>query len=163
MTPVENLQNALTICPGEHTGWAYWNGGEVPAEVGQFNSIIPKTAKTLDCQLKQMREEFSLLTLKFTDLKHVYVEGIELLNSNIISANALKRGKLQKLSYRIDVFSKICQELSIDFTVISANRWKGQIGDDEVSLQVYRSIQQYYPQTLITNSVGLGLSIMGRL
>ena len=160
---MENLQNVLTIDPGEHTGWAYWNGGEVPAEVGQFNSATLKAGKSLEHQLKQMREEFCLLIMKFKGLNHVYVEGVEFLSSDFMSVVAAKHENLVKISSRIDVYSKICQELGIDFTLISANRWKGQMGNDEVSLRVYRSIQQHYPQPHMTNSVGIGLSIMGRL
>ena len=159
----EYLQNTLTIDPGEHTGWAYWNGLGVPEEVGQFNSTITKACVTPENQVKQIREEFCLLNTKFKGLKHVYVEGVEYLDSDVGDVISTKRGNLKKLSLRIEIYTKICQELGLDITLISANRWKGQMDTDAVTLRVYRSIQRHYPQPNMTNAVGMGLSIMGRL
>lgn len=156
---VSDFSGSLTIDPGDSTGYAYWSGLLSP-KVGQFNNNC--RAKDLELQLCHMLKKFDAL-LDDLHPELVVIESVEVWGGSLTSITSAVRGNLMKLSYMVGVYSALCDQRGITFKLIPARRWKGQLSKDAVKLRVYRAIKKHYPQTHMTDAVGIGLHCMGLL
>ena len=98
------LTRALSVDPGDHSGWAFWTGTLLP-RVGQFNVSRGKQVKILEDELSCQWKEFCQL-LDNLHPKIVFLEGVEFWEGSLKSVTAAKRQNLSKLSYLSEAMPK---------------------------------------------------------
>src|SRR4030042_5074012 len=98
------LTRALSVDPGDHSGWAFWTGTLLP-RVGQFNVSRGKQVKILEDELSCQWKEFCQL-LDNLHPKIVFLEGVEFWEGSLKSVTAAKRQNLSKLSYLVGGYAE---------------------------------------------------------
>lgn len=152
------LRGFLTVDPGEHTGWAYWSGTNKPL-TGQ---IRPAKTRELEPGLIHHWGEFKALLASCRPCT-VIIEGVEIWEGSLVSMTSAKRGNLFKLAYLVGGYTQIANSKNIEVEIIPARRWKGQLTKDAVRSRVKRFNGQLYRTDHITDAVGIGVAIMGKL
>jgi hypothetical protein len=153
------LRNVLTVDTGDNTAIAHWKGHKFPL-VTEINCPVWKL-KEQNEQLKYMWNAFSN-SLHHRYLK-VYLEGTNIYRSSLKSMTAATRGNLTKLDYLIGGYANICYQLNIDFEIITAQQWKGQMSKEATKAKVFLLNGKYYNSEHSTDAVGMGFGIMKML
>lgn len=152
------LHRTITVDPGLHTGWAYWDKTIYP-EVG---NIRGSSTKPLEESMEKLWSDFHKVLIRYIPL-HCHIEGVETWTGSLKSNIATKTGKLYKLSFLIGGYCRICQQEAVGFNIIPPSRWKGQMNKDMVQKRIRRLNNLEYPNSHITDAVGIGFSLMGIL
>lgn len=152
------LDNALTVDVGNATAWAHWRGTWTP----ETECFLAPKGLDLSSYLAAMECQFNLL-LTLTKrwkggLRKVYIEGVELWASSLKSLTAARRGDLFKLSYLVGVYAGACANRQVDFEIIDAADWKGQMKDEAVAERIRRINGEEYANAHIRSAVGMGFS-----
>jgi len=156
---MQYLTDALSIDPGDHTGWAIWKGDLRP-EVGQINLSHAKNIKTLEQELTYLWIRFASL-LDEVKPNLVLLEGVEFWEGSFKSITAAKRQNLSKLSYLVGGYANEALARGIKSRILPAREWKGQMSNSVLETKVQRINGQVYESDHILNAVGIGLSVMG--
>ena len=154
------LSRAISIDPGDHSGWAYWKGDLVPI-VGQFNVSHSKKIKILEDQLAFQWEMFSELLDKYAETKYVFIEGVEYWEGSQKSAMAAKRQNLMKLAYLVGGYANEARARGYEVRLLPARQWKGQMSNKVLERRVLSINGIRYTSEHILNAVGIGFSRMG--
>ena len=162
------LNRVLTIDVGDNTGWAYWvstcefNGKyPIPHSYGQYSH---KESDIVENDLNFMAGEFEDLIGGFSEgVKLVILEGVELWGDSLRSLTSARRGNLFKLAYMVGMYANICRQHGIEFRIVPARQWKGQMNNDMVSGRVTRmtGIKVKKKFQHMVDAIGIGLSTMG--
>ena len=158
------LRNVLTVDTGDNTAIAHWKGHKFPI-VTEINCPVWKLKEQND-QLKYMWIGFRSIICQITIGNHinkVYLEGTKIYSRSLISMTAATRGNLTKLDYLIGGYANICCQLNIDFEIITAQQWKGQMSKEATKAKVFLLNGKYYNSDHITDAVGMGFGIMKML
>lgn len=149
------LNNTATIDTGLHTGIAIWNGTAFPL----VHEIACPTNKkyTLERKLCYMSDSLQYF-LKSFSLSKVYIEGVELWGDSDKSQQAAKRGNLFFLAYMVGVYCQLCINRTIQFEIITARQWKGQLTKEGTAMRVKAINGKEYLSEHITDSVAFGFS-----
>ncbi|MFA7135582.1 MAG: hypothetical protein WC125_06945 [Bacteroidales bacterium] len=157
---MQYLKEALSIDPGDHTGWAYWKGDLYPV-TGQINVSHAKSIKMQEDELAFQWQKFSELLDVYPGLRYVYIEGVEFWEGSFKSVTAAKRQNLSKLAYLVGGFANEARRRGIETRLLPAREWKGQMPNAVLKAKILRINGQDYPSDHIDNAVGLGMSRMG--
>lgn len=158
------LRNVLTVDTGDNTAIAHWKGHKFPI-VTEINCPVWKI-KEQNEQLKYMWMQFSIMlkTMLMSDsVCKVYLEGTNIYRSSLKSMTAATRGNLTKLDYLIGGYANVCCQLDIDFEIITAQQWKGQMSKPATEAKVFLLNGKYYNSEHATDAVGMGFGIMKML
>lgn len=155
----------LTVDTGENTGLALWEGTKYP-DVSFFKVKNPKLnheSKLIDLWEKfdsyicrVISEDMNCKTIKLCIL-----EIPELWGDSSISLTAAKRGNLFYLSGIAHGYACVCNQYNINFRLIEAKRWKGQLSKVATKEWVYRINHTKYKNDHITDAVAMGFSYIG--
>jgi hypothetical protein len=157
---VQYLDKVLTVDPGIHTGFAYWQNDLYP-KFSQFNvRTKQKNLRTEEQQLSDLNIQFGA-TLAIYLPKLVLIEGVEFWEGSMKSLASAKRQNLSKLAYIVGMYSSECLHYGIEFRIIPARVWKGQMTDDILARKIFNLNKKEYPTEHILNAVGIGFSTMG--
>lgn len=156
------LNRTLTIDPGDHTGWAYWNGTNEPM-VGQYNVSKSKNMVLTEDDLAYLMERFSNLLDKFDVCTRVYIEGVELWEGSLRSMTSAKRGNVFKLAYLVGGYFNEARRQGIETRILPAREWKGQLPNDVLERRLRALNGVVYASDHILNAVGIGFSRVGLL
>ena len=160
----KNIAGTLTIDPGDHTGWAYWDLSLRPV-VGSFTyaSEFKKLGKPW--QIYSLAENFgNMIRDNYADglrIKQVVIEEVSVWENSLKSMAAAKRGDLFKLAMVIGGYIHRCGMLNLPVKLVKPNDWKGQLPDDAVARRVTAINGQQYPNPHIYSAVGIGLNEAG--
>jgi hypothetical protein len=178
------LDQVLTVDTGDHTGWAFWRNVDVqePAHYGQItlprkptagkkNAMLgqlPPLSANTEMQLAYMWDQFSkipakLMTLGMGRPKDVVLESLEHWGTDEASLAAIRSGKLFKLAYLIGGYANIAQHWGAQVHLVKAREWKGQMDKDATKIRVRMAIGKEFGSTHVTDAIGMGLSLMGKL
>lgn len=149
----------LTVDPGMHTGWAFWDGTLIPM-VDAFHA--PASIKRDEEKLIWMWKRFEAY-INGTKPSSVIIEGVEYWQGNFKSDVAARNQDLVKLAYLAGGYGQICARAEIPWSYLPAPKWKGQLDKEATMLRVKRANGQTYVGTHRTDAVGIGLSFMGVL
>lgn len=153
------LRDAITVDPGDHSGWANWKGDLYPV-YGQFNVSHSKRILIMEDQLSFQWERFSELLDEYRP-SIVYLEGVEFWEGSLKSVTAARRQNLSKLSYLVGGYANEARRRGIEYRLLPARTWKGQMSNKVLEAKLYRINGQRYPSEHILNAVGIGMSRMG--
>lgn len=160
-TKLNILNNILTVDTGDNTGIAYWKGNLFP-HVDQI--ICPVwNIKKINTQLCYMWDQFESIILCFKNLQKVYFEGTNVYRSSLVSMTSATRGNLTKLNYLIGGYANMCFKNGIEFEIITAQQWKGQMSKEATTNKIKLLNGQTYSSEHITDAVGMGFGIMKML
>lgn len=169
-TKYQRLDNVLTIDVGMNTGYAYWdlNCGwnekancPLPVDYGQFSV---KPSDVLEYDIIDLADEFeNLIDERFCWVRLCVLEGVELWAGSLKSMTSAVKGNLFKLAYIVGMYADICRRKDIEFRIISAASWKGQLKDPVVAEKVERftGIKLIKSHQHTIDAIGIGLSLMG--
>ncbi len=155
----KTLEGVLCVDPGDHTGWAYFDGTLRPI-TGQINLPRRRNPESLNAQLSFMFSNFATLLLEYSP-HAVALEGVEFWSGSAKSRMAASRQNLFKLAYLVGGYAHCCQTAVIECGIVPATKWKGQMDKEAVALRVQRINGEIYPTSHITDAVGLGFSLAG--
>lgn len=158
---MQYLKDAISIDPGDHTGYAIWRGTLYP-ETGQFNVSHAKNVKMQEDELVSCWTMFSNLLSEHCP-RIVYIEGVEFWEGSFKSVTAAKRQNLSKLAYLVGGYANEAIARGVSVRLLPARLWKGQMSNEVLKRKIYRINGQYYPSDHIDNAVGIGMSRMGLL
>ena len=175
--PIEIIDRTLTVDPGWHTGWAYWEEPDW-AYWQESDNLLEVSRKWLQkygvLNIKKVKHgpmsRFNYMWVRFESLlkmnpQRVYIEGTAIWGNSLKSMTAAKRGDIMTLSYLIGGYMHACTTKSIDCIIISANDWKGQSTDEVIARKCDDLFQiglnQCTQHTL--DAIGMGMSGFGLL
>jgi len=150
------LKNVISIDPGDHTGWSYWDGNIHPV-TGQFNV---KKCDIVEDELSLQWQRFNVLLKRYLP-GIVYIEGVEFWEGSLKSVTAARRQNLSKLSYLVGGYCQTARSMNIEYRILPARTWKGQMSNKILEAKVLRINGEQYPSEHILNAVGIGFSVMG--
>lgn len=153
------LTDTISVDPGDHSGWAYWQGTLCP-HFGQFNLQNKVRSQILEDQLSCQWREFCQLIDEYKP-RTVFLEGVEFWEGSLKSLTAAKRQNLSKLSYLVGGYAEEALRRGITTRIFPARVWKGQMSNEILEAKVYRINNTIYPSEHILNAVGIGMSRMG--
>jgi Holliday junction resolvasome RuvABC endonuclease subunit len=153
------LIGLLTVDPGDHTGWALWDGTLRPM-TGQITLSRSKDIVGQPAQLASMWERFHEL-IKEMEPRAVLIEAVEFWSGSVKSRAAASRQNLSKLAYLVGGYSNICAFHGIEWFLMPSRTWKGQMDDHAVAMRVARIIEAQYSSVHVTDAVGMGLHLAG--
>ena len=151
--------NELTADTGDNTGWAYWPDRNNPV-TGEIICPVKKIKDHFQQRI-YMRNEFNELLTKYHP-SLVVLEGVKVYR-NVQSMTAATRGNLMKLSYLVSTYESCCMNYGILCQIILAEEWKGQLDKKQTANRIFQVIGQQYENSHITDAVGIGLHLQGRL
>lgn len=149
------LINLLAVDPGDHTGWAFFDGGLQPM-TGQITLSRSKSINGQPAQLASMWGRFGTLITELNP-SGVLIEAVEFWGGSAKSRAAASRQNLSKLAYLVGGYSAICESYGIEWALIPSRDWKGQMDDHAVAMRVARVNGCQYASEHITDAVGIGL------
>lgn len=147
--------------PGDHTGWALWHGDLYP-NTGQFSTSHAKNIRIQEDQLSCQWESFSYLLDEYRP-SIVYIEGVEFWEGSLKSVTAARRQNLSKLSYLVGGYANEVRRRNIEFRILPARVWKGQMSNQVLERKLLRINGVKYASEHILNAVGIGMSRIGLL
>lgn len=153
------LTDTISVDPGDHSGWAYWQGTLCP-HFGQFNLQNKVRSRIFEDQLSYQWREFCQLIDELKP-RTVFLEGVEFWEGSLKSLTAAKRQNLSKLSYLVGGYAEEALRRGITTRIFPARVWKGQLSNEILEAKIYRINNMIYPSRHILNAVGLGMSRMG--
>lgn len=145
----------LAVDPGDHTGWAFFDGSILPM-TGQITLSRSKAVVGQPAQLAYMWEKFSVLISELNP-SGVLIEAVEFWGGSAKSRAAASRQNLSKLAYLVGGYANICAAHGIEWALIPSRDWKGQMDDHAVAMRVARVNGAQYASEHITDAVGIGL------
>jgi hypothetical protein len=154
------LRNILTVDTGDNTAIAQWLGHKFP-----FVSDITCPVWKIKEQNEQLKYMWLAFKNELTNIKicKVYLEGTNVYRNSLKSMTAATRGNLTKLDYLIGGYANICCQMNIDFEIITAQQWKGQMSKEATAAKVKLLNNKTYETEHITDAVAMGFGIMGML
>ena len=155
------LNHAISVDPGDHTGFAIWRGSLYP-EVGQFNLKKSKKIISQEDELIYLWTCFSNLLIEHNP-RVVYIEGVEFWEGSSKSMMAAKRQNLSKLAYLVGGYGNEAASRGIPIRLLPARIWKGQMSNEVLEQKLFRINGQQYASDHILNAVGIGMSRIGLL
>lgn len=153
--PKVKFSRVLFVDPGFFTGFTYW----LP---NNFFFGLLRIKNFLD-----INRRFNFGWDGFRDiLEHyepnlVYFEDVEFRANSLKSMTSAKRGDLLKLDRLLGGYMGECNRLHIDYKLIKAINWKGNLTDEQVSKRVKWLTGKTFLSQHITDSFGMSLSVMG--
>ena len=98
------------------------------------------------------------------NLSAAYIEYPELWGASAKSQASAQQGDLMKLVFLCGCYAQtLTYAWSVQSTLIFPREWKGQMPKVVVAKRVYRAIERRYESTHITEAVGMGIALQGRL
>ena len=157
---MSTLTSVLTVDPGDHTGWAFWEGdifprtGIVHLEHSEIGLEDPDRIHILG---KLFRKLIATLNPKL-----VVIEGVNLWGGSAKSQASASRGDSFYLAKAIGAFTYIAKQSGAAVQYINVNQWKGQLPKEEVLRRIKLFNGLEYPNH-IGDAVGIGMHLMGVL
>ncbi len=157
---------ALTIDPGQSTGWAVWS-------LSDWNEVNPPLAAGIATARGRSGWEDASLELadwftEFIRLREVKLVGCEF--PQIFNDAAGHIGATQqvptKLAYLVGMYAGICHGLKIGFRPIPVREWKGQLNKDIVKQRIEKLLGKKRCEGFRADAwdaVGIGLWMKGCL
>jgi hypothetical protein len=152
------------VDPGLNTALAYFDEGTL-----KTTDIFkcPKDKKGSDSvsrkeQLHLMGKEFQRMLSNIPSYTTVFIEGVQVYSSSMKSCVAAFRGDTVFLSQLVGVYMHICDTLGKNVYILLPREWRGNMPDAVVVERIKRRLGVVYPEH-ISDAVGIGLSVLGRL
>lgn len=152
------LKKILTIDPGLHTAWMYWKGDLAP-EFGMLTNARGATnaeEKLISVQ-KKMNNLLDTFVEQNKKIEKAYIEGTTYYHTARSFASATK-GNLSLLSYCIGVCVCCLSNHGIDFEILEARQWKGNMSDEAVRYRVQYIMGRKFSNIHLYDAAGIGLS-----
>ena len=167
---ISDLRNILCIDPGKYTGWAYFDG-----------TLQPYTEDTMACfkltygkgKIESQEHLIKVMWPQFNSLLNfhidygktcykknpkVYIEQPEFWDSYKGTTSGTS-GSLLLVAIVAHTYAVICAQKNIDFTLITANTWKGNLTKKATEERIYRINGTKYHTDHTCDAVGIGLSL----
>jgi hypothetical protein len=156
------LRKTLTVDPGMHTGWAYWNEHNTP-ELTDLFYFKPERGRVtkLYMQLSSLWQHFAAV-LKVCEPDEVIIENNALWWGNAKSVVAEQSGALHTLTLLTGGYCLQCENYNARWSLVQPQKWKGQLTDDALKAQIKILINREYRHHE-QEAVGIGLWKMGKL
>lgn len=163
---VSPLYRALTVDPGDHTAYAFWDNSYEPVHIGQFQLGAHDKRDNLELQLFYLDNQFEKVIHRWCP-KYVYIESVEMWEGALHSMTSIRRGDLFKLAYLVGSYVCIAHKAGAIVKLLQAREWKGQMKNDVVARRIKRAIglDMTESASLVHKvcAVGIGLSVVGKL
>jgi Holliday junction resolvasome RuvABC endonuclease subunit len=146
----------ISIDPGMHTGWAYWEDGEL-ADYGQYSIKHDDLGKDLHAL-------FQDISMLFARLKpdRILVEFPNMWAGSAVSAAASASGDLLKLAAMVGGIMALGHEIGSTVSIVLPAKWKGQLDKDAVKVRVKRSLGIDEKSSHMNDAIGIGLWALGK-
>lgn len=146
----------ITIDPGMHTGWAYWEDGELK----DYSQTTIKH-KDLIHDLGELLSAMTPIIASYSP-NRVIVEYPNMWAGSSVSAAASASGDLLKLAAMVGMIIAIAQTNGAHVTTVLPAKWKGQLDKDAVKVRVKRALGVDERSSHINDAIGIGLWVLGR-
>lgn len=135
---------------------------------GQITLPRRKVKWSMEMELSYMWDQFAqiwekLLTLGYGRPLDVVLESLEHWGTDEASLAAIRSGKLFKLAYLIGGYAHVSRHLCASVHLVKAREWKGQMDKDATKIRVRMAIGKEFGSSHVTDAIGMGLSLMGKL
>jgi hypothetical protein len=151
----------MTVDPGIFTGIAIWRNGSIYPFTTELRAVGNKNT-ILNTRLMPLRDNFIPLLTKYK-VDECFVEDAEYWEGSFRSRTSASRGNLMLLSNIIGIYIDCCLSCNTKVYKLKPKEWKGQMKDEVVARRVLMANGMQYKSVHITQAVGMGLSIQGKL
>jgi len=152
----------LTIDPGDNIGWAFFS----PRGLIESGNMKVKGETLPEKTLSAADEIYDLAIKEFFDcVEEVYIESVGLWGNTQRSQVSASTGKIFSVAYIVGALIH-CLGLEIpieNIHLIDPRKWKGNMNKDITSRRVERALGYKVKNEHECDSIGIGLSLMGKL
>lgn len=157
---MRRLFDVMTVDVGVNTAYAFWHGDDLPL-VKQFSSVKGQKKIINDYdQTRVLWREF-MSAVNALQPKQVVLESVRVYGTTHSMMSATS-GDLIKLTIILGGYCALLDRADINYRLITAPKWKGQLTKEATAYHVEKINGQKYKSSHITDAVALGFSLMGR-
>lgn len=155
----------LTVDPGMSTGWALWDiTTQGVVKYGQIRLDHVNLEADLTALFDRFRDINTSVNLRAgQSITRVCIEYPGMWQNSFTSHTSAASGDLVKLAAIVGGFAAIAHEWQTGITLISPQRWKGQMSKEAVKARVERELGIQERSSHINDALGIGLFLFKRL
>lgn len=161
-TEAQNMDVFATVDPGYNTGIAIWDVRYLEAKHRPYTEyfVVPGIIKQKADKLSSAWVNFEYFLHTNKTVEVVYIEDTALWQESLTSMVSGSSGDLLTLSQLIGGYCRICMEHERTFKFVPAQQWKGQMNKQAVARRIERETGWTYPNSHVTDAVGMGISMI---